>query len=204
MAKAARPFGTSLPQLWDTSLTTMGSGEAIVPCNLSHSWSKHVMTAQTLLNSRATGAVLTLGILALAATTSYVHLTLGGTLFLLNGLGYAGLIVLVVLGALAPHPLVARFDWFPRLALVGYTAMTIAGYLVMGPYFALGWITKGVEVVLIALVVLDVIRVYGSPRAMARQAIVSVIGQRSARQVFGRGDDALVEPSPVPADAEAA
>ena len=96
------------------------------------------MTAHTVLKSRATGTVLTLGIVALAATTSYVHLTLGGLLFMLNGLGYAGLIVLVVLGAIAPHPLIARFDWFPRLALIGYTAMTIAGYLVIGPYFALG------------------------------------------------------------------
>jgi hypothetical protein len=159
------------------------------------------MTAQTLLKSRATGTVLTLGIVALAATTSYVHLTLGGLLFLLNGLGYAGLIVLVILGAIAPHPLVARFDWFPRLALIGYTAMTIAGYLVIGPYFALGWITKGVELALITLVVLDVIRVYGSPWAMARQAIASIIGQRGARQVLGLGGDSLVEPSPIPANA---
>ena len=159
------------------------------------------MTAQTLLKHRATGTVLTLGIVALAATTSYVHLTLGGPLFLLNGLGYAGLIVLVVLGAIAPHPLVARFDWFPRLALIGYTAMTIAGYLVIGPYFALGWITKGVELALITLVVLDVIRVYGSPWAMARQAIASVSGRRSARQVLGLDGDSLAEPPPVPAKA---
>jgi hypothetical protein len=159
------------------------------------------MTAQTVLRRRATGTVLTLGIVALAATTSYIHLTLGGLLFLLNGLGYAGLIVLVVLGAIAPHPLVARFDWFPRLALIGYTTMTIAGYLVIGPYFALGWVTKGVELALITLVVLDVIRVYGTPLAMARQAIASVIGQRSARQVLGFGADSLVEPPPVPANA---
>lgn len=159
------------------------------------------MTAQTLLKRRATGTVLTLGIVALAATTSYVHLTLGGLLFLLNGLGYAGLIVLVVLGAMAPHPLVARFDWFPRLALIGYTAMTIAGYLVIGPYFALGWITKGIELALIALLVLDVIRVYGTPSAMARQAISSIFGQGSARHVLGPRGDSLAEPPAAPANA---
>lgn len=132
----------------------------------------------TALKTRTAGVVLTAGIVALAAATSYIHLTLGGLLFLLNGLGYAGLIGLIVLAAVAPHPLVARFDWFPRLALIGYTSMTIAGYLVMGPYFSLGWITKGIEVALIALVVVDVFRVYGSPLNMARQAITSVVGQR--------------------------
>jgi hypothetical protein len=159
------------------------------------------MTAHTVLNSRGAGTVLTLGIVALAATTSYVHVTLGGLLFLLNGLGYAGLIVLVVLGAIAPHPLIARFDWFPRLALIGYTAMTIAGYLVIGPYFALGWITKGVELALIALVVLDVIRVYGSPWAMARRAITSVVGQPGLPTVSRLGGDSLIEPPRVPAEA---
>lgn len=159
------------------------------------------MTSRTRLNSRATGTVLTLGIVALAATTSYVHLTLGGLLFLLNGLGYAGLIVLIVLGALSPHPLIARFDWFPRLALIGFTAMTIVGYLIIGPYFSLGWITKGVELALIALVVLDVIRVYGSPSAMARRAMTSIFGGDSLRMASPHGLDSLVEPPSVPADA---
>lgn len=159
------------------------------------------MTVHTVLNNRATGTLLTLGIVVLAATTAYVHLTLGGLLFLLNGLGYAGLIVLIVLGAMAPHlhPLIARFDWFPRLAIIGFTAITITGYLVIGPYFALGWITKGVELALITLVVVDVIRVYGSPWGMARQAVASILGQRSVGRVRG----ALNERPPVPADPEA-
>jgi hypothetical protein len=133
----------------------------------------------SFLTSRAAGVALTTGIVALAAATAYIHLTLGGLLFLLNGLGYAGLMGLIVIGALAPHPLIARFDWFPRLALLGYTAMTITGYLVMGPYFGLGWITKGIEVALIALVVVDIFRVYGSPLAMARKAIASIFGERT-------------------------
>lgn len=158
------------------------------------------MTADTILKRRAAGGLLTLGIVTLAATTSYIHLSLGGLLFLLNGLGYAGLVVLVVLGAIAPHRLIARFEWFPRLALIGYTAMTIAGYLVIGPYFTLGWITKGVELALIALVVLDIIRVYGSPSAMARHAVASVIGHRGLRQKPPLGVDSLVTPSSVAAD----
>jgi hypothetical protein len=158
------------------------------------------MTAQTLPKNRTMGAVLTLSIVALTAATAYIHLTLGGLLFLLNGLGYVGLIALVVIAAVVPHPLVARFDWFPRLALMGYTATTIVGYLVIGPYFALGWITKGIEVALISLVMLDVVRVYGGPRAMIRRAVASVVGLRRPTRPAPRGGESPIEPA-VAADA---
>ena len=52
--------------------------------------------------------------------------------------------------------------------------LTIAGYLVIGPYFTLGWIAKGVEVVLIVLVTVDIFRVYGSPMGLVRAALDSV------------------------------
>lgn len=157
------------------------------------------MTAQTMPKNSTMGALLTLSIVTLTAATAYVHLTLGGLLFLLNGLGYVGLIVLVVIAAVVPHPLVARFDWFPRLALVGYTATTIAGYLIIGPYFALGWITKGIEVALISLVMLDLMRTYGSPRAMIRRAVASVVGLRHSAHA-PRGGESPIEPA-VAADA---
>jgi hypothetical protein len=128
----------------------------------------------SFLRSRATGAVLTAAIVALTAATAYIHLGLGGLLFTLNGLGYLGLAVLVVIGAVAPVAIVERFSWFPRLALAGYTALTIVGYLVMGPYFTLGFIAKGIEVAIIALVTIDVIRVHGSPMGLVRDAIESV------------------------------
>lgn len=137
------------------------------------------MTAQTF-RTRIAGALLTIGIVALTAVTAFIHLTLGGLLFLLNGLGYAGLMVLIVVAATVPHPLVARFDWFPRVTLIGYAVTTIGGYLVIGPYFPLGWITKGIEAALIALVVVDVFRVYGSPRMLVRHAIASVRIHRAA------------------------
>ena len=127
-----------------------------------------------LLRTRAAGAVLTAAIVGLTLATAYIHSTLGGLLFTLNALGYLGLAALIVIGAAAPVAIVERFSWFPRLALIGYTAMTIAGYLVMGPYFTLGWIAKGIEVALIALLVVDVIRVYGSPLGLVRSALSSV------------------------------
>ena len=128
----------------------------------------------TFLRSRAGGALLTAAIVGLTLATAYIHLTLGGVLFTLNGLGYIGLAALVVIGAAAPIAIVERFSWFPRVALAGYAALTIAGYLVMGPYFSLGFIAKGIEVALIGLLVVDVIRVYGSPMGLVRTALESV------------------------------
>jgi hypothetical protein len=128
----------------------------------------------SFLRTRAAGFVVTAAIVGLTLATANIHLGLGGLLFTLNAIGYAGLAGLIVIGAAAPMPIVQRFSWFPRVALIGYTAMTIAGYLVMGPYFTLGWIAKGIEVVLISFLVVDVIRVYGSPMGLVRSALESV------------------------------
>jgi len=128
----------------------------------------------SFLRNRATATVLTIAIVGLTLATAYIHSTLGGLLFTLNALGYLGLAGLIVIGAASPVAIVERFSWFPRLALIGYAAMTIAGYLVMGPYFTLGWIAKGIEVTLIAVLALDILRVYGSPQNLVRTALESL------------------------------
>ena len=128
----------------------------------------------SFLRSRTAGFVVTAAIVGLTLATAYIHLGLGGVLFTLNGLGYIGLAGLIVIGAAVPMAIVQRFSWAPRLALAGYVLATIGGYLVMGPYFTLGWIAKGIEVTLIALLVVDVIRVYGSPMAFVRSALASI------------------------------
>jgi hypothetical protein len=111
---------------------------------------------------------ITTAIVALTLTTAYIHLSLGGFLFTLNGLGYAGLAAVLVVATGVAHPVVSRFDWLPRVALAGYTLTTIAGYLVMGPYFGLGWLTKAIEVVLVTLVTIDLLRLHGSPTELGR------------------------------------
>jgi hypothetical protein len=116
------------------------------------------------------GLVLTLVTLALTLTTAYIHSTLGGLLFTLNAIGYAGLAALIGVGALAPMPIVRRFRWFPIVALAGHAAVTIGGYLVIGPYFALGWVTKGVEVVLLLVLALGVRRSYGGVGRLVAEA----------------------------------
>ena len=128
----------------------------------------------TLLRSRTAGGLLTVAIVGLTLATAYIHSTLGGLLFTLNALGYLGLAGLIVIGAVAPAGIVQRFSWFPRIALMGYAAMTIAGYAIMGPYFTLGFIAKGIEIALITVLVLDILRVYGSPAAFVRTALESV------------------------------
>jgi hypothetical protein len=107
--------------------------------------------------------VLVLVIIQLAVTTASIHLGLGGQLFTLNGLGYLALAFGYGVGALVPLPIVQRFAWLPRFGLAGYTLVTISAYVVIGPHFALGWITKGIETALVGLLVADVIAVYGSP-----------------------------------------
>ena len=128
----------------------------------------------SIFRSRAAGFALTTAIVALTLATAYIHFGLGGLLFTLNALGYLGLAALIVIGAAAPMELVKRFSWFPRVALMGYAATTIVGYLVMGPYFTLGFIAKGIEAALITLLVVDVFRVYGGPMGLVRAAIDSV------------------------------
>jgi len=132
------------------------------------------MSGSSASSERRRSLLLTAAIVVLTAITAYVHLNLGGMMFLLNGLGYITLAVLVIVGYAAPHPLVERFDWFPRLALMGYAAVTIVGYLIIGPYSTLGWATKAVEVGLIVLLVIDTLRAYGSPRGVMRQMVTSV------------------------------
>ncbi|HEX2221874.1 MAG TPA: hypothetical protein VHK06_05065 [Candidatus Limnocylindria bacterium] len=137
------------------------------------------MSFRTAIASRPAAVALTAGIVGLTLATAYIHFTLGSLLFLLNAAGYAGLAAAIVVGAIAPHPFVERFSWLPRLGLAGFTAATIVGYLVIGPYFSLGYIAKAIEVGILALLAMDVVRVYGSPAGMVRNAVASVFGSRA-------------------------
>jgi hypothetical protein len=112
--------------------------------------------------TRTGGLALTAAILELTLTTGLIHLSLGGTLFTLNGVGYLVLAALVASAAALRHPVVRRLAWVPHVALAGYAVATIAGYVVMGPYFTLGWVTKAIELALVTLVIGDLLRVHGS------------------------------------------
>ena len=96
-------------------------------------------------------------ILELTLATAYIHLTLGGTLFLLNGLGYLALGAAYLAGALLPMTTVRRLGWLPRAGLAAFASVTIVAYLVTGPYFTLGWLTKGIEVAIVLLLIVDLL-----------------------------------------------
>jgi hypothetical protein len=116
---------------------------------------------------------LTIAIVDLTLITAYIHFTLGGTLFTLNAMGYAALAAALALTAVS-HPFVRRFAWLPRVGLGAYTIATIVGYLVLGPYFTLGWVAKAVEVAILVLLAVDLIRLYGSPSGLVRSALSSL------------------------------
>src|SRR5688572_19094186 len=99
--------------------------------------------------------ILALVIIELTAATANIHFDLGGPLFTLNGFGYVALGAAYAIGALVPLAIVQRFAWLPRVGLAGYALVTIGAYLVVGPYFTLGWVTKGIEVAIVGLLIAD-------------------------------------------------
>jgi hypothetical protein len=131
------------------------------------------MTTNSMVAGRAAGALLTAVIIALTAATAYIHFSLGGTLFLLNALGYTALGVAYVVAAFAPIPLIRRLSWLPRIGLAGYAMLTIGAYLAMGPYFALGWIAKAIEITIVGLVTVDLLTTYGGPRGLVSAVAAS-------------------------------
>lgn len=109
-------------------------------------------------------------IVELTLATALVHLSLGGTLFLLNAAGYAALGIASVAAALAPIPAIRRLAWVPKAALAVFASVTVVAYLVVGPYFTLGWLTKGIELALITLVVADLLLEADAGRGARRPA----------------------------------
>jgi hypothetical protein len=126
------------------------------------------------LTQRRPSLGLTVAIVELTLTTAYIHFSMGGLLFALNAAGYAALAAAMIAVATVRHPIVERFAWMPRIGLAGYTVTTIAAYLIMGPYFDLGWVAKAIEIAILTLLAADVHRAYGSPAGLIRAALGSV------------------------------
>ena len=110
-------------------------------------------------------AVLRLAVVALTLATAVIHARLGGLLFLANAIGYSVLAVAMV----APGPL-GRVRWLIRLALMGFTATTVIGWLLFGARFDLAYLDKAIEVTLIGVLGLELWLVDGGPTAIVRRA----------------------------------
>lgn len=117
----------------------------------------------TTSNQTATN-LLRIAVVGLALATGYIHVTLGGLLFTLNAIGYATLALAMVL----PGP-AARGRWLVRIALLGFTTATIAGWVAFGARFPLAYLDKGIEMALVLAVAVDLWRTDGSPIVIARR-----------------------------------
>ena len=98
--------------------------------------------------------------IVLAVGTAAIHLYLGFQgfpLFVLNGLGYLGLLAALIL----PIPRISEYRNLVRWVFVGYTALTIALWILVGARNSLGYTDKVIEIILVALLVLEASR---SPR----------------------------------------
>jgi hypothetical protein len=106
--------------------------------------------------------VLVAGVVVLTLGTAYIHSTLGGWLFTLNALGYATLAVAILL----PIRLFDQFRWLIRLALLGFTLMTIGGWVLFGARYDVAYLTKAIEAGLVALLIVSIYRFDGGPRGV--------------------------------------
>jgi hypothetical protein len=121
------------------------------------------------------------GIVGLALATGYIHSTLGGLLFTLNAVGYLVAAIAIVI----PLALAVRFRWVVRLGLMGYAAMTIAGWAIQGPFYSTAFIAKGIEVALIVLLAVDFARMDGNPLTVIKSELSLLTSRFSRRQTSG-------------------
>ena len=126
--------------------------------------------AQDRLGSADVAVAIGITVTTLAAAA--IHFGLGSLLFMMNAAGYATLAV----AYLAPIALAERFRWLIRVALLGFTAATIVGWVLVGPRFGLAYLTKGIELTLIVLLVVDIYRAHGGTRALMREAVEATSG----------------------------
>jgi hypothetical protein len=128
-----------------------------------------VITAHRRTATEPVALALRTAIVALTLATAQIHLTLGGLLFTVNAIGYAALAAAMVL----PGPF-GQLRWLTRYALAGFAAATILGWLAFGARFDLAYIDKGIELILIGLVLVESWVVDGGPRVVARRARATV------------------------------
>ena len=105
-------------------------------------------------SSAYSDTVLRGGIVLLTLGTALVHLQLAfpDPVFILNGLGYLILLVALYL------PQLTRYRNVVRWVLVGYAALTIFLWVLIGARTPIGYIDKAIEGALIALLLLEIRR----------------------------------------------
>jgi hypothetical protein len=113
------------------------------------------------------GVSLRTAIVGLTLATGWIHLTLGGMLFTLNGLGY----VAAAGAMIAPIAIAIRFRWLTRIGLIGYALAAIIGWALTGPRYDVAYLAKAIEVVLIGLLLVEIRAYDGNPIKRIRRAV---------------------------------
>ncbi len=101
-------------------------------------------------------AALRVGIVLLTLATAVIHLQLAfpDPGFILNGLGYLALLAALYL----PVPRLARRRNVVRWVLIGYPALSILLWVMLGARTPIGYADKAIEVALISLLLLEAAR----------------------------------------------
>jgi hypothetical protein len=123
--------------------------------------------------------VLRASVVGLTLATAAIHASLGGLLFLANAAGYT----VLALAMVAPGP-AARWRWLVRLALIGFTTVTIAGWVAFGPRFGLAYLDKAIEVALIGILLIEQWQSDGGPVIIYRR--LRRLGHAVAAMTFAR------------------
>ena len=104
--------------------------------------------------SRSANDPLRIGVIVLTIVTALIHIYLGlkgFPLFILNGLGYLGLLAALTL----PIPRLSGYRNLTRWVLVGYAALTILLWILVGARNSIGYTDKIIEVCLIVVLLID-------------------------------------------------
>jgi len=102
----------------------------------------------------ASNPLLRVGVITLTIGTALIHLYLGLQglpLFVLNGFGYLGLLAALTL----PLPYLSDYRSLTRWVLLGYTALTIFLWILVGACNPIGYADKIIELALVALLLLE-------------------------------------------------
>ena len=101
----------------------------------------------------ARGNLLRACIIALACVTALIHISLlfPDPVFIMNGLGYLGLLGALYLPIAQLAPWRRQIRWL----LIGYTVLTIVLWVAFGSRIPIAYISKAAELLLIACLLLE-------------------------------------------------
>ncbi len=107
----------------------------------------------------SSAAIVRVAIVVLTVATALIHFRQAflfptpDPLFILNGLGYLGLLAALYL----PIPQLSGYKNIIRIALIGFTALTFVLYFAINGFFffPIGYADKAIEAILIVMLVVE-------------------------------------------------